>query len=185
MNRTGFCSLAVVFAALSALVAVAAEPASTGLSNPFYAMDTAFQRPGLSPEQQLDLVKELGYAGVCWTEPPAQQPAEQALDKLKSDLAAIEQRGLKMVTIYFAARVTREGELTYSSRLPAVMDILKGHGTIIWLHIGGKGPAFDSLTAETPLVQKLRAWLNRPKPTGCAWPSIRTLASGPSTSSTP
>ena len=31
-------------------------------------MDTAFQRPGLSPDQQLDLVRELGFAGIAWHE---------------------------------------------------------------------------------------------------------------------
>jgi len=33
--------------------------------------------------------------------------------------------------------------------------VLKGHRTIIWLHIGGKRPDFDSLTGKEPVVQRL------------------------------
>ena len=42
-------------------------PAKQRPANPFYAMDTAFQRARLSTDQQFDLVKELGYAGIAWT----------------------------------------------------------------------------------------------------------------------
>lgn len=127
---------------------VAEGPVKPDLANPFYAMDTAFQRPGLSADQQLDLVKELGYAGIAWTEAaPAQvvATAEQ-----------VEKRGLRMFALYCQATVTPDGKLTHSPQLPKLMEALKGRGTIIWLHIGGKGPAFESLTEKEPLVQSLR-----------------------------
>jgi len=47
---------------LSTVAATAAVP------NAFYAMDTSFVRPGLTLDQQLDLVKQLGYAGIAWHE---------------------------------------------------------------------------------------------------------------------
>ena len=150
---------------LHATSLLAAAPAA-GLPNPFYAMDTSFQRPELTGPEQLDLVKQLGYAGVAWTEPPAKLSTEEALEKLKTDLAEIEKHGLKMVAIYCTARVTREGDLAYSSRLPAIMEILKGHDTIVWLHIGGKGPAFDSLTADMPMIEKLRTLSELAKASG-------------------
>src|SRR5438067_380804 len=84
--------------------APAAEPAR--LPNPFYAMDTAFNRPGLSRDQQFALVKDLGYDGVAWT--------EQAPDQVKAALAEVEAHGLKMFTLYSAAKVTPDGDLTYS-----------------------------------------------------------------------
>ena len=112
-------------------------------------MDTAFERAGLNPTQQFDLVKELGFDGIAWHE---QSPAEA-----KAAAAEVEKRGLRMFTIYCAAQVTPEGELTCSPNLPALMQALKGHDTIIWLHLGGKGPAFDSLSGNEPLVTKLRA----------------------------
>jgi sugar phosphate isomerase/epimerase len=126
--------------------ALAAEP--LGLTNPFYAMDTSFQRPGLSPGQQFDLVKELGFAGVAWH--------EQGPEQVISSVQELEKRGLKMFTIYCPATVTPEGALTTSPGLGKLMEALKGKETIIWLHVGGKGPAFASLTGEEPAVKKLR-----------------------------
>ncbi|MFC1805834.1 TIM barrel protein [Planctomycetota bacterium] len=142
------CALAVVFAVcLVAGVALAAEP--PGLPNPFYAMDTAFRRPGLTQEQQFKLVKELGYDGIGWHDEPP--------DRAKANAEAMEKLGLKMSAIYCAAKVTPAGTLSHSPRLPALMAALKGHGTIIWLHIGGKGPAFDTLGGKEALVKTLRS----------------------------
>ena len=127
--------------------AVAADPV-VPLANPFYAFDNSFQRPGLSPEQQLDLVRELGFAGIAWHEaPPA--VAKAAAQSAKA-------RGLTLFTIYCAAQVTPEGDLTYSPDLPALMASLQDHHTIIWLHLGGQGPAIASLTGDEPLMKKLR-----------------------------
>jgi uncharacterized protein len=128
---------------------VSAASATTGLPNPFYAMDTAFRRAPLTGDQQLDLVKQLGYAGIAWSETSPEQAKATAEDA--------EKRGLKMFTIYCGATVTVQGDLAHSPALPKLMDALKGHGTIIWLHVGGPGPAFDSLTGQEPLVKKLRA----------------------------
>ena len=116
-------------------------------ANPFYAMDTAFQRGGLTTDQQLDLVKELGFDGISWTETTPESAAAVA--------ASAAKRGLKMYAIYCQARVTPDGQLTHGPRLEKLMAALKGRGTIIWLHISGKGPAFDSLTRKEPLVRAL------------------------------
>ena len=125
------------------LIAVEGKP-----GNPFYAMDTAFQRPGLNQDQQFDLVRELGFAGIAWHEQPPSETQAVVLE--------VEKRGLKMFATYCAAQVTPEGRLTYSPELPALMDALKGHATIIWLHLGGKGPAFNALTGSEPLIAQLR-----------------------------
>jgi hypothetical protein len=132
------------------ILAVAPLPAEDAkpTSNPFFAMDTSFHRPELTASQQLDLVHDLHFAGVAWTEVPP--PA------LADSLREIESRHIQMFTIYCSAKVTPDGEFSVSKTLPAVMDELKGHGTIIWLHIGGKGPAFDSLTDTSPVVMTLR-----------------------------
>ncbi|MGA2621629.1 MAG: TIM barrel protein [Thermoguttaceae bacterium] len=140
-------AMAMLLAVAGSAAAQTASPA--GLANPFYAMDTSFNRPGLTTPQQLDLVKQLGYAGIAWT--------EQAPDQVKAMRAECEQRGLKMFTIYCSAQVSPKGDLSYSPQLAKLMETLKGHGTIIWLHLGGQGPAFDRLTGREPLVLKLRA----------------------------
>lgn len=131
---------------LGAARAETTKPA--GLPNPFYAMDTAFRRPGLTQAQQFALVKELGYAGIGWH--------QEAPERAKANAEAMAKLGLKMSAIYCPAKVTPAGTLTHSPKLPELMAALKGHGTIIWLHVGGRGPAFDSLTGQEPLVKTLR-----------------------------
>jgi len=137
-------------ATLSLLAGLAPTRAAEapGLPNPFYAMDTAFQRAGLTQEQQFALVKELGYAGIGWH--------EEAPERAKANAEAMAKAGLKMSAIYCSAKATPEGTLTHSPKLAELMAALKGHETIIWLHVGGRGPAFDALTGKEPLVSTLR-----------------------------
>ncbi len=139
-------TLMPVFPLLLALVQFAF--AADGLPNRFYAMDTAFQRPGLDLDQQLALVKELGYAGVAWH--------EQAPEQAKASVEQVEKHGLKMFTIYCAGTVTPEGKVSYSPNLPKLMEVLKGHDTIIWFHIGGKGPDISTLDSSHPVIKNLR-----------------------------
>ena len=117
------------------LVLALASATPPGLPNAFYAMDTCTKRPGsgvdITPAQQFDLLKELGYAGIAWT--------EEAPEQVRSAVAAAEARGLKMFAIYCGATVTAEGELEPSARIGTIMEALRGHGTLIWLHLSGKG----------------------------------------------
>jgi len=123
------------------------------LSNAFYAMDTCTKRPyprnDITPAQQFDLLKELGYAGIAWT--------EEAPEQVSSTVAEAEARGLKMFAIYCGATVSATGELKPSAQIRPIMEALRGHGTLIWLHIGGKGPKIETLSAESPAVGKLRS----------------------------
>jgi sugar phosphate isomerase/epimerase len=136
-----------------ALLGIARDARADGLPNPFYAMDTCTKRPyprnDISPAEQLDLLKGLGYAGIAWTEEP---PAE-----VKAVVLEARRRALKVFAIYCGARVTPEGDLTHSPRLPEVMAALKGQPAVIWLHIGGKGPPLASLTGREPVIKRLRA----------------------------
>ena len=145
-------AFSMVTAFLGLLLAVAVDAHAAESANPFYAMDTAFAphfRKTAPPlEQGLALVKELGFAGVAWI--------EKTPELVKADVAEIEKHGLRMFAIYSAAKVTPEGEVTFSTNAVPVMETLKGHCDIFWLHIGGKGPEFDTLTGQTPAVLKLR-----------------------------
>src|SRR6516165_1905224 len=75
------------------------------LDNTFYAMDTCTKRPypknDITPAQQFDLLKELGYDGIAWT--------EESADQAKITVGEAEARGIKMFTIYCGATVTPEG----------------------------------------------------------------------------
>lgn len=120
--------------------------------NAFYAMDTCTKRPyprnDITPAQQLDMLKELGYAGIAWTE---EDPRD-----VRAVRAEAEARGLKIVAIYCSANVTPEGELTVSPLVEPLLRALDGHGTLIWLHIGGKGPDIASLSEDSPAIGRLR-----------------------------
>jgi sugar phosphate isomerase/epimerase len=141
-------ALAVLLALSAAAPVTAAEAPARALPNPFYAMDTGFRRPGLTTEQQLDVLMELGYAGIAWTE-TAPEEAKKVADRARA-------RGLKMFTIYCGANVTAKGDLTHSPRLKSLMSALSGHGTLIWLYLPGPGPKVDKLTGKEPAVEKLR-----------------------------
>jgi sugar phosphate isomerase/epimerase len=139
---------AVVVLVVGCFVATAAD----GLPNAFYAMDTCTKRPyprnDITPARQFDMLKDLGYAGVAWT--------EESADQVSSAVAEAEARGLKMFTIYCGATVSAEATLQPSPLIEPIMRALKGHGTLIWLHIGGKGPKIESLTARSPVIGQLR-----------------------------
>ena len=154
--------LAIAIVAASVIHGGPVLAAPPGLPNPFYAMDTCTKRPypknDITPAQQFDMLKELGYAGIAWTEEPPQQVSAAA--------AEAEARGLKMFTIYCGATVTTGGELRTSAQLESVMEALRGHGTLIWLHLGGKGPAIASLTSDAPIVEHLRELAGRAERNG-------------------
>ena len=118
----------------------------------FYAMDTAFATPfrkDLPLNEGLDLIKRLGYDGVGWT--------DKSPEALASEIKELESRGLRMFAIYCAAKWDDNGELSWGGHVPKLMEQLKGHCDILWVHIGGKGPAFATLTPDTPGIVKLRA----------------------------
>ena len=137
---------------LGLLLESGAASAADGPPSAFYAMDTCTKRPyprnDITPGQQFDMLKELGYAGIAWT--------EEAADQVRSAVAEAEARGLKMFTIYCSATTTAEGTLKPSPLIEPIIRVLKGHGTLIWLHIGGKGPRIGSLTSRSPVIGQLR-----------------------------
>jgi sugar phosphate isomerase/epimerase len=145
MNR----SILAVCLLLVAATARAEDRPAKGLPNPFFAMDTGFRRPGLTTEQQLDLLKELGYAGIAWT--------EAAPDEVKKVADQSAKRGLKMHAIYCVANVNEKGEVKPSANLPKLMEALTDHATVIWLYLPGKGPKVSELTDKSPAVVALRA----------------------------
>jgi sugar phosphate isomerase/epimerase len=62
-----------------------------------------------------------------------------------------------MFAIYCGATVTAEGELKPSAQIGPIMEALRGHGTLVWLHLGGKGPKIETLSADSPVVGRLRS----------------------------
>jgi len=92
--------------------------------NPFFAMDTAVRNL-----DELDTVKQLGYAGIGWKAGPPEQLAAEAQQ--------VRQRGLKLFAIYTGATLTKSN-LTWSPQLEADIVALKGTGAVIWMPIKSK-----------------------------------------------
>jgi sugar phosphate isomerase/epimerase len=100
------------------------------LTNPFFAFDNGTGRDQkMALEEQAELVKRTGYAGLGYT---------GAL-KVPEMLKALESRGLKMFSIYVAVRVDGDSP-GYDAALPEAIRQLKGHGTVIWLTVQGTSP---------------------------------------------
>jgi sugar phosphate isomerase/epimerase len=106
------------------------EPAARPLSGHLYAMDTVtkqrYPESDYTLEQQLDLVRDAGYAGVTWEE-LSPQDTQRLVD-------AAAARGLRVAALYYGATVTRDG-VSWNPTLPETMRLLKDTGTIIWLHV--------------------------------------------------
>ena len=118
--------------------------ATSGLPNPFFAMDTALRDLSL-----LDSVKELGYAGVGWKtgEPPE---VVTAADQVR-------QRGLKLFAVYsYEAATLHTNGLHWDPRLEGLMAALKGRDTVLWLPINSPDYAKSSPDGDAVAVEGLR-----------------------------
>jgi sugar phosphate isomerase/epimerase len=108
------------------------------LTNPFFVFDNGTGRDQKIPlEEQAELVKRTGYAGLGYT---------GAL-KVPEMLQALESRGLKMFSIYVAVRVEAD-KPAYDAALPDAIKQLKGHGTVIWLTVQGTAPDGEQRAVE-------------------------------------
>lgn len=100
------------------------------LTNPFFAFDNGTGRDLKVPlEEQADMVKRAGYAGLGFT----------GTQRIPEMLQALESRGLKMFSTYVAVHVDGE-KPSYEAGLPEAIRQLKGHGAAIWLTVQGTSP---------------------------------------------
>lgn len=153
--RSRKCAWSALIACLLSLggatLAPADKPAASGLSNPFFAMDTCtkqqYPNSTLTPAGQLDLLKELGYGGIGWTLEDAKQT------KAMAEMA--KQRGVKMFSLYSGATLQRDG-LVFEPGLKENIAALKGHETMIWLHTVSRDYARSSADGDDAAVAGLR-----------------------------
>jgi sugar phosphate isomerase/epimerase len=124
------------------------------LSSTFFAMDTCTRRPfpksGTTLADELDLLKELGYAGVSWSYP------EDAA-KVAELVTATKQRGMKLLAIYVGGDLTAGG-LKMVDGFDAMLEALRGSDTLVWIHLTSKAfgksdPAGDAVAV--PALQKI------------------------------
>jgi sugar phosphate isomerase/epimerase len=114
----------------------AALPLAAGqrLANPFFVFDNGTGRDQHVPlEAQAELVKRTGYAGLGYT----------GTQHIPEMLRALEERGLRMFSIYVAAHIDGD-KPSYDPGLPEAIRQLRGHGTVIWLTVRGSAPDGDA-----------------------------------------
>jgi len=113
---------------LSAALAMPAAGAD-GISNPLFAFDNGTGRDQNLPlDQQAELVKRTGYAGLGYS----------CAKRVPEILNALESRGLKLFSIYVASHVDGDNP-GFDPDLPEAIQQLKGHDTVIWLTVQGAG----------------------------------------------
>lgn len=138
---------------LAAIAVASTAAAAPGLT----AMDTGFGIPDLVTTQRFDVVREMGYAGVTWTlgDPVAAKDAGNDA----------ELRGLKMTAVYCGAELSRTGLVT-DARFDATLAALKGHDTIVWVHITSREYPKSSEEGDPVAVMFLRQIAERAAASG-------------------
>jgi sugar phosphate isomerase/epimerase len=101
----------------------------TGLTNPFFAMDTGtIDETHKSAKAQVETLKELGYAGIgYWEGNPAQDATSIA-----EMLGELDKSNLKMFGAYFTIKLEDPPEKYMASIEKSIMA-LAGRKTTIWL----------------------------------------------------
>ena len=119
--------------------------------NPFFAMDTCLKQhypaSDMTIDQQLGMVKQLGYAGLSWTQGDNRE--------LREVVSGARSRGLKLFAHYAGATLRRD-RLEVDPKIDETLDILKGSGAILWLHIGSADFAHSSPDGDDVAVDGLR-----------------------------
>jgi sugar phosphate isomerase/epimerase len=97
----------------------------TGLTNPFFAMDTGtVDETHKSAKNQVEMLKELGYAGIgYWERNPA---------GIAEMLGELDKANLKLFGVYFAIKLEDPPE-KYTALIENSIRALAGHNTTIWL----------------------------------------------------
>lgn len=128
--------------AITIVAALAGALASASAAGPaFFAMDTGTRDANhQTPDQQVALVREVGFAGIA---PIYRNPAQ-----LRDMLAALDARKLAMFAVYVPLNLDSPDPLS-----PAIRDMieqLRGRDAILWLYVNfpahkPSDPAGDAL----------------------------------------
>ena len=100
--------------------------ADGGLRNPFFAFDNGVGREAWTPQQQAEVLKELGYAGIGYT----------GTTDLPERLKAFHARNLTVFSLY--VHCTPGSEAPYPPQLEKTVKQLEGTQTKLWLTVQGK-----------------------------------------------
>ncbi|TWU28734.1 sugar phosphate isomerase/epimerase family protein [Novipirellula artificiosorum] len=115
----------------------AQSPATEPVHRPFFAFDNGVGRGSWTPQQQAELLSELGYAGMGGT----------GLNGLPEFLEAMRQRGLKLFSTYIPVNVA-DDKNPYDPKLPDAIRELAGSGTVLWVHVHADSASGKAATGQ-------------------------------------
>ena len=124
---------------------------SCGLTNPFFAMDTATDAKNKTASQQVQLLKEIGYAGIGYWE----RDRQRGISGLSEILEELDKQGLKAYPVYFGVHLDADRE-KYSPILPEAIKLLKGRDTAIWLYVSSSTYKVSSPEGDPCAVEIIR-----------------------------
>ena len=114
---------------LPLIIAFSVVTADAG-TNPFFVFDNGLRGENLKTiDAQLDLVKEIGFAGLSWR--------TDAPDRVKQVLDGSKRRGLKLFVIYCTLDL-KDGKMVYDPRLKEIIALCKDTDTMIWPNMMSK-----------------------------------------------
>lgn len=107
-----------------------AQAQAAPLPNPFGVFDNGLHSTNLATiDAQLDLVKELGFAGLTWR--------TDKLERMQEVFAGAKKRSLKIFLIY-ANLDLKDGKLVYDPRVKDILHLCRGTDTMLWPNVTSK-----------------------------------------------
>jgi len=120
---------------MAAAYAFAAEDA-------LYVFDNGTGLGALSPDEQTELAKRTGYAGIFWS----------GTKDIPQLMAAHRARGLKVLGIYTGMNLSQPNP-NYDAALPEAIRQLKGSGALITFTVSGKAANGDEMAV--PVIREV------------------------------
>jgi sugar phosphate isomerase/epimerase len=114
--------------------------------NPFFAMDTGTKDDKhKTAKEQLEMLKEFGYAGISHT----------GYEGLAEMLQELDKQQLRLFTIYTGVNID-PGQQKYDPKLPQIIETLKGRNSILWLYVISSKLKPSSSEGDTNAVEIIR-----------------------------
>lgn len=121
----------IIFLVFTCFFAPVTAAGEEGLPNEFFAMDTGtIDANHTTAKAQIEMLKELGYAGIAYWEGNPKRRNYGLAEMLKE----LDRHGLKMFPLYFGINLDPD-KPKYEPSLKEAIKLLKGRDTMIWLHI--------------------------------------------------
>ncbi|MBN2594079.1 MAG: DUF1080 domain-containing protein [Sedimentisphaerales bacterium] len=114
--------------------------------NPFFAMDTATKdAKHQTAKEQVEMVKELGYAGMGCTAGTGLREMAEELDK----------NSLRLFTVYLGINIDSD-QPKYGPELKETIEVLRGRNAMLWLFVLSKKLKPSDPAGDTRAVEILR-----------------------------